>query len=209
MSTQGSGTIFVIAAPSGGGKTSLIQALIEKMPDLVVSVSHTTRPARPQEVQGQHYHFVSETEFKNLQSAGAFIESAQVFGHYYGTSKTTLAASLAIGHDVLLDIDWQGAQQVRHLFPEQNSSIFILPPSRQVLHDRLCQRNQDSSDVVAQRMSAATDEMAHCGEFDYVVVNDDFEQALAALIGIITAERHRQKHQRQHLAPLLSELLAR
>lgn len=207
MSADATGTIFVIAAPSGGGKTSLINALVERVPDMVVSVSHTTRSPRPQEVSGKHYHFVSDAEFQSLQNSQAFIESAKVFGHYYGTSKAALAAPLSIGHDVLLDIDWQGAQQVRHLFPGQNASIFILPPAKSVLEARLHQRNQDSHDIVEQRMVAAVDEMTHYPEFDYLLVNDDFEQALDALEAIVVAERHRQSRQVRQLRGLLSELV--
>ncbi len=208
MSAGSTGTIFVIAAPSGGGKTSLIHALVERVPDMLISVSHTTRPPRPQERSGQHYHFVSEAEFQSLQQSQAFIESAKVFGHYYGTSKAALASSLSAGRDVLLDIDWQGAQQVRHLFPGQNVTVFILPPSKTALQARLCQRNQDSEDVVKRRMIAATDEMAHYHEFDYLLVNDDFDQALNTLAAIVVAERHRQCRQAKRLDKLLTELLA-
>lgn len=199
------GTLFIVSAPSGAGKTSLVQALTQIDPLVSVSVSHTTRQPRPAEVQGKNYHFVDEATFDQLLSAGLFLEHAQVFGHRYGTSKDQVEHHLNQGLDVILEIDWQGAQQVRKLMPVQ--SIFILPPSRQTLLDRLTQRAQDKSEVIAQRMALASEETSHYGEFDYLIINDDFEHAVSDLKAILQANRRKQAKQAILYRDLIQSLL--
>ncbi len=200
------GTLFIVAAPSGAGKTSLVKALLEREPELTLSISHTTRPPRSSEVDGQHYHFVDRAEFERLVKCDAFIEHADVFGHCYGTSRDAVEKRLAAGSDVLLEIDWQGAAQVRRKMP--CSSIFILPPSRAELLRRLRNRGQDSEAVIARRSAEAREELSHYGEFDYLVVNDEFEMALNDLRVIVTCPRlHRERQQKRH-ASLLADLLA-
>ncbi len=201
------GLLLVISAPSGAGKTSLVNALVAADANIRVSVSHTTRPKRSGETEGQHYHFVSHTEFAQQQAAGDFIESAEVFGNFYGTSKANLDTQLAVGHDLLLEIDWQGAQQVRARFPDA-ITLFVLPPSRQALLERLHKRGQDDAAVIARRTAKAVEEMSHHGEYDYLIVNDDFQRALSDIQQIIAAERLRLPRQRQRLAGLLTELLS-
>ena len=201
------GTLFVISAPSGAGKTSLVQALVGSMSDVQVSVSHTTRDQRPGEVPGQDYHFVSVDSFKEMIAEEAFLEHAEVFGRFYGTSRESVQGALDQGKDVILEIDWQGARQVREWMPEC-VSIFILPPSRAVLDERLRKRGQDSEDVIARRMQSALDEMSHYHEFDYVLINDVFDQALQQLSGIIGSERLRTPKQQQRLAGQLQALMA-
>lgn len=200
------GRLYIISAPSGAGKTSLVKQLKNVMDDLVVSVSHTTRPMRNGEVDGVDYFFVSVDTFKAMIEAQAFLEHAQVFGNFYGTAQKTVTDNLAQGLDVILEIDWQGAQQVRKLLPD-SVSIFILPPSIEVLKQRLQNRGQDSDETIARRMRDAVTEMSHYPEFDYLVVNDDFDLALNQLKSIITANRLLQNKQQQVLAPLLQNLL--
>ncbi len=189
MSEQ-TGILFIVSAPSGAGKTSLVRALLERTAGLVLSVSHTTRPPRPGEVDGRDYHFVSPEVFERLAEAGAFLEQAEVFGNRYGTAEQGVRDQLAAGHDVILEIDWQGARQVRRRFPEA-VSIFIAPPSIEALRERLAGRGQDDPEVIERRMAQARDELAHYVEYDYLVINDRFETALAELGCIITAERAR------------------
>ena len=201
------GTLYVISAPSGAGKTSLVKALLEKVDRIGVSVSHTTRFPRPGEKDGVNYNFVSEDEFKKMIEASAFLEQAEVFGNYYGTSQAWVEQKLSSGEDVILEIDWQGAQQVRRLIPSMKS-IFIVPPSREALAQRLNSRGQDSAEVIAARMAEATQEMSHYGEFDYLVINDDFDQALEALIAIVIANRLTIAKQIDAQQSLLEALLA-
>lgn len=201
------GSLFIVSAPSGAGKTSLVQALIAQDERIRLSVSHTTRPPRAGEQDGRDYHFVSADTFREMRDAGEFLESAQVFDNNYGTSAAAVHAELDAGFDVILEIDWQGAQQVRRNFPDSNS-IFILPPSRQTLEERLRKRGQDDDQVIARRMRDATSEMSHYSEFDYLVINDDFETALYSLQSVIAARRHILPKQRQKHASLLADLLA-
>jgi len=176
--------LYVVSAPSGGGKTSLVNALLERDPHVALSVSHTTRPPRPGERDGVHYYFVDEAAFEALAADGAFLEHARVFDHRYGTGRESVERQLADGLDVLLDIDWQGARQIRASFPAART-IFILPPSLNELRRRLVGRGQDSDAVIERRMRAARDEISHAGEFDFLIVNDDFEEALADLHAVI------------------------
>jgi guanylate kinase len=201
------GRLIVISAPSGAGKTSLVKALLAQEPQLRLSVSHTTRPRRPTEEEGREYHFVSVPEFERLIAAGAFLEHARVFDNFYGTSRAFVEGQLAKGHDVLLEIDWQGAQQVRRALPEC-VSIFILPPSRRALAERLARRATDTAAVIARRLADAASDMAHYREFDYVVVNDNFEHAVAELKSIVEGQGAALASERPQLAPLISELLA-
>jgi guanylate kinase len=198
--------LFVISAPSGAGKTSLVKALLQRLPDLKVSVSHTTRPPRPNEQDGREYYFVSTTEFERMVAEGAFLEHARVFDNYYGTSLHQLREKLAAGHDVILEIDWQGARQVRAAVPGC-CSIFILPPSLEALKTRLNGRGTDSAQVIARRLADAVADMSHWEEFDYVVVNDDFDQAVDQLAGIIQGAGEGLRKDRPELAPLLANLL--
>ncbi len=204
---RGTGTLYTISAPSGAGKTSLVAALTEGEQGIRVSVSHTTRPIRPGEQDGLNYHFVSEAEFGAMLEASAFLEHARVFGNLYGTSQAWVEAQLTSGMDVILEIDWQGAQQVKHLIPE-TQAIFILPPSRPILAERLTSRGQDEQSVIDGRMAQAVEEMSHYIQSDFLVVNNDFELALAELRAIITSQRLRTRRQSAELAPLLQELLA-
>ncbi len=182
------GTLFVISAPSGAGKTSLVKALLEKTGNIGVSVSHTTRTQRSGEVDGTNYHFVSREKFGALIEHGDFLEHAEVFGNLYGTSSAWVESELARGHDVILEIDWQGAQQVRRLMPGA-IGVFILPPSREALRQRLSGRNTDSADVIARRLAGADEEMSHFSEFDHVIINDDFAIALDELRAVVLARR--------------------
>jgi len=183
-----SGALFIVSSPSGGGKTSLVKALLEAEPELRLSVSHTTRAPRPGEMNGREYHFVTPRDFQRMVDAGEFLESAVVHGNHYGTSQKWLERELADGRDVLLEIDWQGAQQVRRLI-RHAVSIFILPPSREVLAARLRGRGKDSPEVVERRLAAARDEITHVSEYDYVIINDDFTRAALDLRSIFRAER--------------------
>ena len=201
------GNLFIVSSPSGAGKSSLITALLDKHQDMKVSVSHTTRGPRPGEENGVHYHFTDVDSFKQLVEQGEFYEWAEVFGNYYGTSKSAIQAQLDQGVDVFLDIDWQGAQQMRKLEPELKT-IFILPPSRTELEARLNKRGQDSAEVIANRMAQAQSEMSHYNEYDFVLINDDFEQTLAQFEQIVLGHRLQLANQQSKFANLITELLA-
>ena len=198
--------LFVISAPSGAGKTSLVRALCEKLPDLRVSTSHTTRPMRPNEQEGREYYFVGNPEFDRLVAQGAFLEHARVFDNQYGTSKHQLEDKLAAGHDVILEIDWQGARQVRAALPGCRT-IFILPPSRAALRQRLTGRGTDSQAVIERRLADAVSDMSHWREFDFVVVNDDFQRAVAELADIVQGRGEALRAGRPELSPVLANLL--
>ena len=202
-----SGTLYIISAPSGAGKTSLVKALLERTEQITVSVSNTTRAARPGEVDGKDYHFTAIDTFKQMIGEDAFLEHAQVFDNFYGTSQANVMELMAQGIDVILEIDWQGAQQVREKMPAA-VSIFILPPSREELENRLRGRNTDSEEIIARRMRDAISEMSHYEEFDYLVFNDDFDTALDELRSIIIARRQRAEAQLVQNQPLLDALLA-
>ena len=207
MSERPQGTLFIVSAPSGAGKTSMVRALMERDPDLGFSVSHTTRPPRPGEVDGRDYHFVDVPTFERMVEEGAFLEYARVFDNYYGTSRAAVEAQLAEGRDVFLDIDWQGARQVRQAWPEA-VSIFVLPPSREALDARLRGRGTDSEEVIAGRMARAVDEASHYDEYDYLIVNDDFETAVGDLGAIVRARRLRLPAQQVRHADMINGLLA-
>lgn len=202
------GNLFILSAPSGAGKSSLINALLkqESTRPMQVSVSHTTRDPRPGEVDTEHYHFVTVEHFKKLIEENAFYEYAEVFGNYYGTSEAAIDAQLAQGIDVFLDIDWQGAQQVRMKKPSV-TTIFISPPSRVELENRLRGRGQDSEEVIAERMAQAQAECSHFQEFDYIVVNDNFELALSDLTTIVNNQRLKRSQQAAEHSTLLAELI--
>lgn len=202
------GSLFIIAAPSGGGKTSLVNALLKQDPRLVLSVSHTTRAARPGEIDGQQYHFVDEAEYEQMVDAGEFMEHARVFDHFYGTNRNSVALQLKLGHDVILEIDWQGARQVRFVFPDC-CSIFIIPPSLEDLRKRLTGRGQDSAKVIQRRMRDAQAEISHWAEFDYLVVNDNFDTALDELRAIISDHRQGKPHKVNKNHQLLAQQLGR
>lgn len=201
------GSLFIVAAPSGAGKTSLVNALVAKHKNIKLSVSHTTRPAREGERDGKDYFFVSQEKFAQMRDAGSFLESATVFDNSYGTSSEAVMVELKQGHDVVLEIDWQGAEQVRKNF-QDSTSIFILPPSKAALVTRLRGRGQDDEETIERRMRDAENEMSHYVEFDYLIVNDDFELALAELEAIITARGRSLTVQKLAQANLLMELLA-
>lgn len=207
MNTTAPGTLYTVSAPSGAGKTSLVAALVGQDPDLLASVSHTTRARRPGEVEGVNYHFTSREQFEQMLGRGDFLEHATVFGNLYGTSRSWVMETLAGGKDVILEIDWQGARQVRSRIPDA-VSVFILPPSRAALETRMRKRGQDSEEVIAQRLAAARDEMSHYGEFDYVIVNEDFETAVGEMCSIFTASRLRKDAQVARHARLITSLLA-
>jgi guanylate kinase len=189
-----SGSLYIVSAPSGAGKTSLVAKLLAIDPLVKKSVSYTTRGARPGEVDGQHYHFVAPEVFESMRASGALLESALVHGNHYGTSRDTVETVCAAGTDVLLEIDWQGAAQIRKLKPDA-VAIFVLPPSISALEHRLRGRAQDSAEVIARRVAAARGEIAHVPEFDYVIINDDFDRAAQDLISIVRAERLRLPRQ--------------
>ena len=202
------GTLYIISAPSGAGKSSLLQALLETAGEgVVLSVSHTTRQPRPGEVNGRHYHFVDLAQFQAMVAAGEFLEHAQVFDNYYGTSRRSVEAQLAAGQDVILEIDWQGARRVRERMAG-TVSIFILPPSRAALEQRLTARGQDDAAVIARRMRAAIGEMSHYNEYDYLIINDVFADARSRLAAVIAARQQRLEVQQQRHAGLLAQLLA-
>ncbi len=201
-----SGNLFIVSAPSGAGKSSLVKALLERDASIRLSVSCTTRAPRVGEVDGVHYHFIAREEFQARLGRGEFLESAEVYGNYYGTSQRWIEDEMAAGRDILLEIDWQGAAQVRKLMP-QARSIFILPPSLSELQRRLVGRGTDSDEVIAKRMAAARDDISHALEFDYLLVNDLFEEALADLLAIARAQRLLAEPQTKRLTPLLSDLL--
>lgn len=198
--------LFIIAAPSGCGKTSLVKALIEQTNNLCVSVSHTTRAVRPGEVHGKNYFFISKDEFDQINDNDGFIESAQVFDNYYGSAKQTVKDLLIEGQDVILEIDWQGARQVKQSFTE-SIGIFILPPSIPALKERLTDRGQDDQTIIDRRMQDAVSEMQHFDEFDYLIINDDFDVALSDLSNIIKAQRLILEQQTQQHQDLLKQLI--
>lgn len=198
------GNLYVIAAPSGTGKTTLVEALIDSLPKITVSISHTTRPKRPNETNGTSYHFVEKAEFENLITHGDFLEYATIFDNYYGTSKSWVNETLAKGIDVILEIDWQGYQQIRQLFPTC-IGIFILPPSQEDLKDRLVKRNQDHPEIIKKRLADAKETVSHVTEFNYVVVNDDFISALHDLKTIIEAGRLLQTRQSAKFAKVIAD----
>ena len=200
------GILFIISAPSGAGKTSLVKALIQSMSDIAVSVSHTTRLQRKGEIDGADYHFVTQDVFLGMVDRGEFIEHAQVYGNYYGTSKVAVERQLRAGQNIILEIDWQGMQQVKCIWPE-SVSIFVLPPSRSALESRLMARGQDDDTVIAQRMAQARDEMLQYKASDYLLVNDDFDETLKNLLIIVESQSFRTSHQTLRNRNLLAELL--
>ena len=204
--TAGPGSLFVIAAPSGAGKTTLTRMALAQNPRLALSVSTTTRAPRPGEENGVHYHFVSVETFKQMQAAGDFLESAEVHGNFYGTSRQGIEALLTADRDVILEIDWQGAQQVRRVYPE-SVGVFILPPSFDVLETRLQGRGQDSADIIARRVANAREELAHLNEFPYVIINENLEEALAELLAVFAAARVRLENQSHRHSSLIASYL--
>jgi guanylate kinase len=200
-----SGSLFIVSAPSGAGKTSLVHALLKVNPQIDLSVSYTTRSPREGEIDGVAYHFISRERFEAMATAGEFLESAEVYGNYYGTSQTWISQENAKDRDILLEIDWQGAAQVRRVFPEC-ISIFILPPSLEALEQRLTGRGKDSSEIIARRMAAVRDDVAHVAEFDYVIINDDLNEALQQLNAVVTAARHRSNKQLARHQQLINQL---
>ncbi|MBV1913027.1 MAG: guanylate kinase [Cycloclasticus sp.] len=200
------GQLFIVSAPSGAGKTSLVNALLERLSGIEVSVSHTTRAPRLGEVSGIDYNFIDQTGFQQIVDKKGFLEYATVFGNSYGTSKTLVEEKLAQGVDIVLEIDWQGAQQVRKVM-KNCCSIFILPPSKQVLDDRLRGRGQDSEEVISKRMRTAVDEMMHYSEYDFLVVNDDFETALSELVAVVQSQRQVMQRGKQAYSTLINQLL--
>ncbi|MEN5109004.1 guanylate kinase [Pseudomonas sp. TWI672] len=201
-----SGTLYIVSAPSGAGKTSLVNALIKDDKRVSVSVSHTTRGKRPGEEHGVNYHFVSHDEFKALIDKNDFLEHAEVFGNFYGTSRSTLQQVLDRGDDLILEIDWQGARQVRELMPEARS-IFILPPNLEALRQRLDGRGQDSDEIIAGRMKEAVSEMQHYDEYEYVIINDDFDVALEELKAVFRSNRLLLSKQQERHGALLKQLI--
>ncbi|NUR23401.1 guanylate kinase [Frateuria sp.] len=207
MSAPMAGTLFIVAAPSGAGKSTLVNALLEREPAISLSISHTTRPPRTGEEYGRHYYFVEHAEFERQIAAGTFLEHAEVHGNFYGTSLATVQALLDRGRDVLLEIDWQGAAQIRRAKPDC-VSVFILPPSRAELERRLRGRGSDAPEVIERRLHNSREEISHAHEFDYIVVNDGFDEALADLQAIVRAVRHRGELQWKRHEALIAELLA-
>ncbi|MRX27920.1 guanylate kinase [Kangiella sp. HZ709] len=207
MGSKVTGILYVVSAPSGAGKTSLLKAVLNELPTLKLSVSTTTRQQRPGEEDGIHYNFVSVEEFKSMLKQDAFLEHAEVFGNFYGTSQWWLEEQLADGQDVVLEIDWQGAQQVREIMPDCRS-IFILPPSKEELYSRLTNRGQDSEEVIAGRMQAANNEIQHYAEYDYVIINDDFAVAKEELKSIFMAQAQRLEVQQVKHQELIEDLLS-
>ena len=201
------GTLYIVAAPSGAGKSSIVNAVLARDNNISLSISFTSRPPRPGERHAEHYHFVSAPEFEAMVAAGDFFEHALVHGDWKGTARQSVEPQLIGGGDVLLEIDWQGARQVRRQIPDA-VSVFILPPSRAALDERLHKRGQDSEAVIAQRLAAAREEMSHYGEFDYVIVNEHFETAVADMCSIFTASRLRKDAQVARHARLITSLLA-
>ncbi len=199
------GNLFIVSAPSGAGKTSLVGALLSANRQIALSISYTTRPPRPGETDGKDYHFVSRDQFLQMAQHGDFLESAEVYGNFYGTSQSWIEKELASGHDILLEIDWQGAAQVRKLMP-QAISVFILPPSLAALESRLKGRGQDSAQVIAQRLHAAQEDISHVAEFDYVIINDKLDEALRQLDAVVTAAGLRRDCQLSRHATLINQL---
>jgi guanylate kinase len=206
--TNKSGKLIVISAPSGAGKTTLVEALCEADPKLMVSVSHTTRPGRDGEKDGIAYHFTDVDSFREMVDAGQFLEHAKIFDNYYGTSKAAVESQLSKGIDVILEIDWQGAERVRQLMPE-SISIFILPPSYQALETRLTGRGEDDAGTIQKRMDGAINELSHYKEYDYLVINDDFGLALSELQGLFAALRENQRPQQADLSEFITRLMAK
>lgn len=200
------GTLFIFSAPSGAGKTSLVKALLQTTGYIGVSVSHTTRAPRPGEVDGKDYNFISVADFQAMVGQGAFLEHAQVFDNFYGTSQAWVESELAAGRDVILEIDWQGAEQVRRLMPD-TVSVFIAPPSIEALRERLQKRGQDNDEVIERRMRDARNEMSHYGEYSYLIINDNFDNTVEELRSIIIARRHRLAAQQIRHADTLKNLL--
>ena len=200
------GTLFIVASPSGAGKSSLVNACLARDPNITLSISFTSRAPRPGERHAEHYHFVSAAEFEAMVAAGDFFEHARVHGDWKGTARQSVEPQLAAGRDVLLEIDWQGARQVQALVPDA-VSVFILPPSREALEQRMRSRGQDSEAVIAQRLAAAREEMSHYAEFDYVVVNETFAVAVEEMCSIFTASRLRREVQQVRQAGLIAALL--
>ena len=202
--TPSNGVLYIVSAPSGAGKTSLVKALLKADPAIRLSVSYTTRVPRPGETDGRDYHFVSRERFEAMLAEGEFLEHAEVYGNFYGTSKGVIARDLDAGRDILLEIDWQGAAQVKAHFP-QSASIFILPPSFNALRTRLNGRGQDSAEVIERRLAAAAHDVAHAGAFDYIIVNDDFDHALQDLVAITRSIRLEAARQLDRYAALFDE----
>ena len=203
-----SGNLFIVSAPSGAGKTSLVGALLAATPGIALSISYTTRPPRAGEVNGKDYHFVSRDTFLEMAGHGDFLESAEIYGNLYGTSQTWIQAEIDAGRDILLEIDWQGASQVRRLFPTA-ISIFILPPSIEILEQRLHGRGKDSPEVIARRMRAAREEISHVAEFDYVIINDKLDEAVRQLQAVVLAEDVRRPRQLARHQELIHQLSTR
>ena len=201
------GTLYIVAAPSGAGKSSIVNAVLARDPNICLSISFTSRKPRPGERHAEHYHFVSREEFEGMVAAGDFFEHALVHGDWKGSARQSVEPQLASGKDVLLEIDWQGARQVREKVPDA-VSVFILPPSRQALEQRMRNRGQDSEEVIAQRLAAAREEMSHYGEFDFVIVNEDFETAVTEMCSIFIASRVRKDQQVVRHSRLITALLA-
>jgi guanylate kinase len=200
------GTLYIVAAPSGAGKSSLVNACLARDPNICLSISFTSRSARPGERHAEHYHFIAREEFQRMIEAGDFFEHALVHGDWKGTARQSVEPQLAAGRDVLLEIDWQGARQVREQVPEA-VSVFILPPSRGALMERMRKRGQDSEEVMARRLAAAREEMSHHEDFDYIIVNRDFDTAVEEMCAIFTASRLRREAQAQRHAALIAALL--
>jgi guanylate kinase len=201
------GTLYIVAAPSGAGKSSIVNAVLKRLPDVALSISYTSRAPRPGERHAQHYHFIRKDEFERMIEAGEFFEYALVHGDYKGTARQSVLPQLEKGLDVLLEIDWQGARQVRAQIPEAQS-LFILPPSKQALETRMRNRGQDSEAVIAQRLAAAREEMSHYHEFDFVVVNEHFDQAVQEVAAIFSAQRLRLPAQQSRHKALIEQLLS-
>jgi len=199
------GILFIITAPSGAGKTTLVKEVLKRIPGLSVSVSYTTRPIRPSEINGQNYHFVDESTFLRMSSNGDFLEVAEVYGHKYGTSKSCVRKEFEQGNDVILEIDWQGAEQVKNLF-QKACSIFILPPSLKELTDRLYKRQQDDSVTIGVRMAQAKEVISHYTDANYVVVNDIFDETVEDIVAIIRSQKLRVQTQKVNLANLMADL---
>jgi guanylate kinase len=201
------GQLFIVAAPSGAGKSSLVNAVLARTPGIALSISYTSRGPRPGERHAQHYHFVDKAEFERMVAAGDFFEHALVHGDYKGTARQSVEPQLAAGQDVLLEIDWQGAAQVKKKVPDA-LGVFILPPSREALESRMRSRGQDSEETIAKRLAAAREEMSHYDEFDFVIVNEDFETAVCEMQAIFVGSRQRRHIQQQRHAALIAALLA-